>query len=99
VEFSLPFLREALKLGLPPTAVSKWYHRRAVHALRTLLPEAAFFYAISWEPVYAGAPVTRDNWPDSPDGRRRVVREWQEVTRRVRDGSYRDATIVDGTWR
>jgi hypothetical protein len=36
VELSLPFLREALALGLPLTAVSKWYHRRAIHALRTL---------------------------------------------------------------
>lgn len=99
VEFSLPFLREALEAGLPLTAVSKWYHRRAVHALRTLLPEAAFFYAISWEPVYAGTPVTRANWPHSPDGRRRVVREWQEIPRRIRDGSYRDAAIVDGAWR
>ena len=79
VELALPFLREALASGLRLTAVSKWYHRRAVHALRTLLPEAEFFYAISWEPVYAGALVTRDNWPKSPDGRRRVIREWQEV--------------------
>jgi uncharacterized SAM-binding protein YcdF (DUF218 family) len=51
VELALPFLREALALGLRLTAVSKWYHRRAVHALRTLLPEAGSFYAISWEPV------------------------------------------------
>lgn len=99
VELSLPFLREALALGLPLTAVSKWYHRRALHALRTLLPEVEFFYAISWEPVYAGAPVTRDNWPKTPDGRRRVIREWQEVTRRIGDGSYREATMVKGTWR
>jgi hypothetical protein len=41
-----PYLREALGLGLRLTVVSKWYHRRAVHALRTLLPEAAPFYAI-----------------------------------------------------
>jgi uncharacterized SAM-binding protein YcdF (DUF218 family) len=99
VELSLPFLRKALALGLPLTAVSKWYHRRAVHVLRTLLPEVAFFYAISWEPVYAGAPVTRDNWPQTPDGRRRVIREWQEVPRRVGDGSYREATMVKGAWR
>jgi hypothetical protein len=99
VELSLPFLRGALALGLPLTAVSKWYHRRAVHALRTLLPEAEFFYAISWEPVYAGAPVTRVNWARTPDGRRRVIREWQEVPRRVIDGSYREATVVNGAWR
>ena len=99
VEFSLPFLREALASGLPLAAVSKWYHRRAVHALRTLLPEVEFFYAISWEPVYAGAPVTRENWPKNPDGRRRVVREWQEVPRKISDGSYRNAAIVNGAWR
>lgn len=99
VELSLPFLREALALGLPLTVVSKWYHRRAVHVLRTLLPEAGHFYAISWEPVYAGAPVTRDNWAKAPDGRRRVIREWHEVPRRVADGSYRQAAIVKGAWR
>jgi uncharacterized SAM-binding protein YcdF (DUF218 family) len=99
VELSLPFLRQALASGLRLTAVSKWYHRRAVHALRTLLPEADIFYAISWEPVYAGALVTRENWPKSPDGRRRVIREWQEVPRRVRVGSYHEAVKAWGAWR
>lgn len=99
VEFSLPFLREALSAGLQLTAVSKWYHRRAVHALRTLLPEADCFYAMSWEPVYGGSPVTRESWPAIPDGRRRVIREWQEVPRRVGDGTYRPAAKVRGTWR
>jgi len=98
VELSLPFLREALSRGLPLTVVSKWYHRRAVHALRTLLPEADVFYAISWQPLYAGALVTRDNWPKSPDGRRRVIREWQEIPRRIAEGSYRDAAKTDGAW-
>jgi uncharacterized SAM-binding protein YcdF (DUF218 family) len=99
VELSLPFLREALAAGLPLVAVSKWYHRRAVHALRTLLPEARFFYAISWEPVYGGTPITRDTWPQAPDGERRVIREWQEVPRGIADGSYRKATLVNGAWR
>lgn len=99
VELSLPYLREALGMGLRLTVMSKWYHRRAVHALRTLLPEAAPFYAISWEPLYAGMPVTRDSWPDIPDGRRRVVRESQEIPRRVADGSYRAAEKADGAWQ
>jgi len=99
VERSLPYLREALAAGLRLTVVSKWYHRRAVHTLRTLLPEAGYFYAISWEPVYAGTLVTRSSWPKIPDGRRRVVRESQEVPRRVADGSYRPAEKVDGAWR
>jgi uncharacterized SAM-binding protein YcdF (DUF218 family) len=99
VELSLPFLREALALGLRLTVVSKWYHRRAVHALRTLLPEAGCFYAMSWEPVYAGVPVTRVSWPHVWDGRRRVIREWQEVPRRVGDGSFRQATRVNGVWQ
>lgn len=99
VEFTLPFLREALTLGLPLTAVSKWYHRRAVNVLRTLLPEAASFYAISWEPIYSGSPITRRNWPETPERRQKVLREQQEVTRRVSDGSYRRTEIVDGAWR
>jgi uncharacterized SAM-binding protein YcdF (DUF218 family) len=99
VELSLPFLREALAMGLRLTVVSKWYHRRAVHALRTLLPDADHFYAMSWEPVYEGTLVTRGSWPKIPEGRRRVIREWQEVPRKVRDGSYRGALKVDGAWR
>jgi uncharacterized SAM-binding protein YcdF (DUF218 family) len=99
VEFSLSFLRQASALGLAITVVAKWYHRRAIHALRTLLPEAESFYAISWEPVYAGAPVTRDSWPNIPEGKRRVVREWEEVPRRVAEGTFRDATKVSGAWR
>ncbi len=99
VEFSLRYLRDALARGLAVTAVSKWYHRRAIHALRTLLPEAELFHAISWEPVYAGALVARDNWAKAPAGRRRVIREWQEIPRKVADGSFRDATKSGGAWR
>ena len=96
---SLSCLREALSMGLRLTVVSKWYHRRTVHVLRTLLPEAGPFYAISWEPLYAGVPVTRDNWPDIPDGRRWVVRESREIPRRVADGSFHAAEKADGAWR
>ena len=99
VELSLPYLREALSMGLQLAVVSKWYHLRRCTAWHTLLPEAAPFYAISWEPVYAGALVTRENWPKIPDGRRRVIRESQEVPRRVAEGSYRAARKANGAWR
>lgn len=98
VELSMPYLREALATGLPLVAVSKWYHLRAVYCVRTQLPDAVPLYAIGWEPVYAGSLVTRDNWPSSPDGRRRVIRESKEVPRRVADGSYRPAEKTDGVW-
>lgn len=98
VELSLPYLREALDAGLPLVAVSKWYHLRTVYCLRTLLPEAAPFYAVSWEPLYAGTLVTRENWPGIPDGRRRVLRESREVPRRVAEGSYLQAEKKDGRW-
>jgi DUF218 domain len=98
VELSLPHLRETLARGLRLTVVSKWYHLRAVHCLGTLLPEAAPFHAISWEPVYAGTLVTRANWPKIPDGRRRVIRESEEVPRRVADGSYNAAIKTGGAW-
>lgn len=52
-----------------------------------------------WEPVYGGALVTRDSWPKSPDGRRRVIREWHEVSRRVAGGDYRPAVKTGGAWR
>jgi DUF218 domain-containing protein len=79
VELSLPYLREALAMGLRLAVVSKWYHLRTVYCLATQLPEAAPFYAISWEPLYADTIVTRADWPEIPDGRRRVLRESQEV--------------------
>lgn len=99
VELSLPFLREALHSGLRIAAISKWYHRRTIHCLATLLPDLGPFHAISWEPVYAGRPVTRADWLFIPDGKRRVIREWEEVPRRVAEGSFRDARQVDGAWR
>jgi hypothetical protein len=99
VEMSLPHLREALSMGLPLAVVGKWYHLRAVYCLHTQLPEAVPFYAISWEPVYLGALVTRESWPKMPEGRRRVIRESQEVPRRVAEGSYCPATKASGAWR
>jgi hypothetical protein len=99
VEFALPHLREAVESGLPVTAVCKWYHRRAIHCLRTLLPDVEAFYAVTWEPVYSGAPVTRANWPLNREGRRRVIREWQEIPRRIDDGTFEDASLVGGAWR
>ncbi len=99
VESAMPYLREAGESGLSITAVCKWYHRRAIHALRTLLPDVDAFYVITWEPIYAGTSVTRTNWPLNPDGKRRVVREYREVPRRIADGSFKEASIVNGAWR
>ncbi|MBB4917535.1 YdcF family protein [Streptosporangium saharense] len=98
VEFALPLLHEALESGLTITAICKWYHRRAVHILKTLAPEIGALHVITWDPIYAGQPVTRTDWPHIPDGRRRVIREWQEVPRRVAEGSFTDAKIIDGAW-
>ena len=99
VELSLPHLREALAMGLRLAVVSKWYHLRTVYCLATQLPEATPFYAISWEPLYAGTMVTRADWPEIPDGRRRVLRESQEVPRRISEGTYRAVQKADGAWR
>ncbi|MET7760798.1 hypothetical protein [Streptomyces sp. NPDC005336] len=41
----------------------------------------------------------RADWPFTPDGKRRVIREWEEVPRRVADGSFREADLVGGAWR
>jgi DUF218 domain len=99
VELSLPYLREAITSGLRLAVVSKWYHRRAVMALLTRFPEAGPVYAVGWEPVYADATVTRENWPMIPAGKRRVVREWEEVSRRVGNGTYLPAEKRDGAWQ
>jgi hypothetical protein len=99
VEYALPFLREALSAGLRIAAISKWYHRRAVHLLKTYIRDVGPFYAISWEPVYAGKLVTRDGWPQIPDGARRVIREWEEVNRRVAEGSLAEVALVHGMWQ
>ncbi|MFE7130325.1 YdcF family protein [Streptomyces sp. NPDC057638] len=99
VEFALPYLREAVAEGWTITAVAKWYHRRAVHCLATLAPFAAPFHALSWDPVYAGRTVTRQDWTATPDGRRRVLREAEEVPRRVADGGFAAVRRAGGAWR
>jgi uncharacterized SAM-binding protein YcdF (DUF218 family) len=99
VEFSLPFLREALEAGYSITAICKWYHRRAVHILKTLMPDIGPVHVVTWEPVYGGKLVTRTGWPTNPDGKRRVVREWEEVSRRISDGSFKRVNLIDGAWR
>ncbi|WP_433467326.1 YdcF family protein [Spirillospora sp. CA-128828] len=99
VEHALPFLREALAAGLTVTAVSKWYHRRAINVMKTVAPEVGPFHAIAWDPVYSGKPVTRQDWPSIPAGKRRVIREWDEVSRRVADGSFAAAERSDDAWR
>jgi uncharacterized SAM-binding protein YcdF (DUF218 family) len=94
-----PFLGEALDAGLSITAVSKWYHRRTVHMLKTLVPEIPAMYGIGWEPVYDGNLVTRRSWAAVPGGRRRVMREWEEIPRRVAMGEFAAVKLIDGAWR
>lgn len=98
VQNSATFLDEAVQLGLPVTAVSKWYHCRAIQILATVHPKTTPLHGLSYEPVYSGAPITRDDWPDHPDGRRRVIREWQETRRRITDGSFVSLQRVNGTF-
>jgi hypothetical protein len=99
VELALPYVREALDAGLTITAICKWYHRRAIHILKTLVADVGAFHVITWEPVYEGQPVTRTSWPRIPGGERRVIREWEEVRRRVANGTFTDTTRADGAWR
>jgi uncharacterized SAM-binding protein YcdF (DUF218 family) len=100
VEQALPFLREALHSGLALTAVCKWYHRRAVQQLRALLPEASFFHAVTWEPVYDNLPVTRsDWWLKSPVAAQRVLKEWRVIPELLAAGSIQEIELVDGAWR
>ncbi|MEV5569535.1 YdcF family protein [Spirillospora sp. NPDC052269] len=98
VENSLPRIHEALASGLRITAVSKWYHRRALHCLATQLPALDAFHAHGWDPVYAGQPVTRASWPSVPDGERRVLREWRECSRRVSEGTFRAIERHEDVW-
>ena len=98
VQNSATFLDEAVRLRLPVTAVSKWYHRRAIQILAAMHPSAGPLHGLSYEPVYSGAPITRDNWPDHTDGRRRVIREWQETRRRITDGTFVPLRRVNGAF-
>ncbi|MFI9552767.1 YdcF family protein [Nonomuraea endophytica] len=99
VELALPFLQEARQAGLPITAVSKWYHRRTVHILKTVCPDIGALYAIGWEAHYDGKAVTRTDWQSIPRGKRRVIREWEEVSRRLEQGSLAPLSLVNGAWR
>jgi hypothetical protein len=96
---ALPSLHEALATGLPITVVTKWYHRRAIHSLMTLLPALASCHAITWEPIYDEAPVTRTTWPEHPGGRTRVIRERDEVRAGVAAQAFRPLELTDGAWR
>jgi hypothetical protein len=98
VQNSVTFLDEAVGLGLRVTAVSKWYHRRAIQILATVHPKAAPLHGLSYEPVYSGVPVTRDNWHEHPEGRRRVIREWQETRQRITDGSFVSLQRLNGAF-
>jgi hypothetical protein len=89
----------AVRRRLPITALSKWYHRRAIHSLRTVAPELDAICAIGFEPIYAGTAITRSNWHVHPEGKRRVIRESQEIPRRVAAGDIADARLIDGAWR
>ncbi|SPL93412.1 unnamed protein product [[Actinomadura] parvosata subsp. kistnae] len=40
----------------------------------------------------------RADWPLVPGGGRRVVREWEEVSRRVAEGSLEEVRLVQGAW-
>ena len=85
--------------GAALAVVSKWYHLRTSTAWPPCSPRPSRCYAISWEPVYADTLVTRASWPKIPDGCRRVLRESQEVPRRVAEGTYRALRKADGTWQ
>ncbi|WP_283137528.1 YdcF family protein [Rhizohabitans arisaemae] len=99
VELALPFLLEAIKSGLTVTAVSKWFHRRSIHILKTVFPDIGPFHAIGWEPIYDDQAVTRSSWPHVPGGKRRVLREWDEVSRRIEEGSLAGLQHDNGSWR
>ena len=100
VEHALPFLEEALHSGLMLTAVCKWYHRRAIQLLRAFLPDVPSFHAVTWEPMYDGAALTRSNWwHASPAVARRVLREWQVIPERLANGSLAEVELGDGAWR
>ena len=90
VDRALPFLHEALQSDLVLTAVCKWYHRRAIQLLRALVPEAPFFHAMTWEPVYDSVTVTRsDWWFKSPIAAQHVLKEWRVIPERLAAGSLR----------
>jgi uncharacterized SAM-binding protein YcdF (DUF218 family) len=100
VEQALPFLHEALDSGLGVTAVCKWYQRRAIQALRMLLPEAPPVHAVTWDPVFGRAQVTRsDWWFRSAVGAQRVLREWRVIPERLANGSLKEVELIDGAWR
>lgn len=99
VENAAPFIHAALANGLKITAISKWFHRRTVHALKTHALDLGSFYALGWEPNYHGQRVTRTNWLTIPDGKRRVLREWEEINRRLTTHDITPTDLIDGIWQ
>jgi hypothetical protein len=99
VEYAAAHIHEALSLGLKVTAISEWFHRHTVHALKTHAAGIGDFHALGWEPECEGRAVTRRNWTAIPDGRRRIIREWEEATRRLAEGEVVALDQEAGTWR
>lgn len=100
VEQAMPFLEEALESGYGVTAVCKWYHRRALHLLRTFLPHVPRFNAVTWEPIYEDVALTRSNWwRTSPVAVRRVLHEWHSIREGLSAGTLAEVERIGGAWR
>ena len=85
------------RLGIPTVATVPWTTDRF---LRMLLPEGPSVNAVTWDPVYGGAKVTRsDWWFRSAVGAQRVLREWRVIPERLANGSLKEVELIDGSWR
>ena len=77
-------------------AVTKWYHsRRALMTLKRFLPPGYSFYVSSYE----SSEIRRDNWWQTPIGRRCVLHEWRSIPLYRQQGNLAEIVLQDGTWR
>lgn len=75
--------------------VTKWYHcRRAMMTLRAHLPASIRYFAYTFEPPGAA----RLDWHLSPEGRRRVLKEWNRIPTYLEKGDLVDINMVDGAY-
>ena len=77
-------------------AVTKWYHaRRALMTLKRFLPPGLRFYTARYE----HQEIRRDNWWQTPIGKKCVLHEWRSIPIYLEQGNLAEITFQDGAWR
>ncbi|MCP4538804.1 MAG: YdcF family protein [Chloroflexi bacterium] len=97
VVFARPKMEKCIELRNIKSVlvVTKWYHcRRVMMTLKRHLPQGIRYFTASYEP----ADVTRSNWWLSEEGRKRVLKEWHNIPRYLKQDDIAEIMEYDGAF-